>query len=206
MTQPGADYAGAGPQDSEPTPDAQNADAQSTTAQAAGAQDTGAAGTDQVPADPAATAEQAQIAELTEALQRERAQFVNFRRRSAEEFASAAAGGKQRLMDKLLPLLDDLDRAREHGDLVEGPLKVFADKLGDILAGEQLVKFGAPGDQFDPELHEAIQNEGSGVEPVIGTVYRPGYRLGDKVIRHAMVTVTDPAPSAGDAQSASEPQ
>lgn len=159
-----------------------------------------AVGAEEAPA--AEAAENSQVVELTEALQRERAQFVNFRRRSAEEFAQAAASGRQKLVDKLLPILDDLDRAREHGDLVDGPLKAFADKLGDVLAGEQLVKFGEPGDTFDPELHEAIQNDATGAELVLGQVYRSGYRLGDKVIRHAMVTVTDPAPEGGDAPTA----
>ncbi|MFT3716189.1 MAG: nucleotide exchange factor GrpE [Gordonia sp. (in: high G+C Gram-positive bacteria)] len=139
-----------------------------------------------------------QVTELTEALQRERAQFANFKRRSAEEHQQAAALGRQILVTKLLPILDDLDRAREHGDLEDGPLKTFADKLGDVLAGEQLVKFAEPGDAFDPELHEAIQNDGTGAEPVLGQVYRSGYRLGDKVIRTAMVTVTDPAPAGTD--------
>ncbi|MCF8607781.1 nucleotide exchange factor GrpE [Gordonia sp. HY442] len=141
---------------------------------------------DSAPAD-------AQVTELTEALQRERAQFANFRRRSAEEALQSVARGKQVLVEKLLPVLDDLDRAREHGDLEDGPLRALADKLGDVLAGEQLVKFAEPGDPFDPEIHEAIQHEGSGDTPVLGLVYRAGYRLGDKVIRTAMVTVTDPA-------------
>ncbi|MCF8570985.1 nucleotide exchange factor GrpE [Gordonia sp. HY002] len=141
---------------------------------------------DSAPAD-------AQVTELTEALQRERAQFANFRRRSAEEALQSVARGKQVLVEKLLPILDDLDRAREHGDLEEGPLRALSDKLGEVLAGEKLVKFAEPGDDFDPEIHEAIQHEGSGDTPVLGLVYRAGYRLGDKVIRTAMVTVTDPA-------------
>ena len=136
-----------------------------------------------------------QVAELTEALQRERAQFNNFRRRSAEEQLQAVDRGKEILVKKLLPILDDLDRAREHGDLEAGPLRAFADKLGDVLTGEKLAKFAEPGEVFDPELHEAIQNDGSGDTPVVGNVYQVGYRLGDKVIRHAVVTVTDPAPA-----------
>lgn len=136
-----------------------------------------------------------QVAELTEALQRERAQFNNFRRRSAEEQLQAVDRGKEILVKKLLAILDDLDRARAHGDLEAGPLRAFADKLGDVLAGEKLVKFAEPGEVFDPELHEAVQNDGSGDTPVIGNVYQVGYRLGDKVIRHAVVTVTDPAPA-----------
>lgn len=171
------------------------APAEDVTVEAEFVEDAAAAG-DQSPAAGGGSPEQAQVVELTEALQRERAQFQNFKRRSAEEFAQAAAGGKARLLEKLLPLLDDFDRAREHGDLQEGPLKAFADKLGDILAGEQLARFGAPGEEFNPERHEAIQNEGSGVDPVIGTVFRPGYQVGDKVIRSAMVIVTDRDPAA----------
>ena len=159
----------------------------------------GSAPADGAPAEGAADAGQgdAQVAELTEALQRERAQFANFRRRSAEEHQQAVTLGKQILVEKLLPILDDLERAAQHGDLQEGPLKTFADKLETILSSEKLERFGAAGDVFDPELHEAIQNDGTGAEPVIGQVFRSGYKLGDKVIRNAMVTVTDPG-QAGD--------
>ncbi|WP_371308498.1 nucleotide exchange factor GrpE [Gordonia sp. (in: high G+C Gram-positive bacteria)] len=184
MTAPGAEGGAPGPEDV--------VDAEVVTENAA------EAGAAQAPAEEAGGIDE-RVAELTEALQRERAQFVNFRRRSAEEAQQKVALGKQSIVEKLLPLLDDFDRAREHGHLSDGPLKAFADKLGDVLGGEKVAKFGAPGDRFDPELHEAIQNDGSGVDPVIGQVFRPGYRLGDKVIRHAMVTVTDPDPAAGAA-------
>lgn len=151
--------------------------------------------------DAAADEPDARVAELTADLQRERAQFANFRRRAAEEKQGSVAYGKQILIDKLLPIIDDLDRAREHGDLDSGPLRAVADKLTGVLAAEGLVAFGAAGDEFDPELHEAVQHDGTGAHPVIGSVYRCGYRLGEKVIRTAMVTVTDPAP-AGDAPGA----
>lgn len=134
----------------------------------------------------------ARIADLTADLQRERAQFANFRRRAAEEKQGSVTFGKQVLIEKLLPILDDLDRAREHGDLESGPLRSLSDKLGEVLTSEGLAKFGAPGEPFEPDLHEAVQHEGDGAEPVIGALYRSGYRLGDKVIRTAMVTVTDP--------------
>ena len=140
-----------------------------------------------------------QVAELTAALQRERAQFANFKRRSAEEKQGSVAYGKRVLAEKLLPILDDLDRARAHGDLADGPLKAVADKLAAVLTAEELVPFGEPGDPFDPELHEAVQNDGDGTEPVLGAVYRCGYRFGDKVIRTAMVTVTD-APAVSDGE------
>ena len=147
-----------------------------------------------------------QVAELTAALQRERAQFANFKRRSAEEKQGSVAYGKRVLAEKLLPILDDLDRARAHGDLAEGPLKSVADKLLGVLTAEELVPFGTSGDPFDPELHEAVQNDGDGTNPVLGDVYRCGYRFGDKVIRTAMVTVTDapaaPAEAATDTRGA----
>ena len=147
------------------------------------------------PADEASP--DARLAELTADLQRERAQFANFRRRAAEEKQGSVAYGKQILIDKLLPVLDDLDRAREHGDLETGPLRAVADKLTAVLNAEGLESFGAAGEEFNPELHEAVQHDGTGDHPVIGAVYRCGYRLGEKVIRTAMVTVTDPEP-AGD--------
>ncbi|GAA3043224.1 nucleotide exchange factor GrpE [Gordonia defluvii] len=153
-----------------------------TEAAAAGAQAPAAGGT-------AVTDDQ--VAELTAALQRERAQFTNYKRRSDEEMASKVALGKQLVIEQLLPILDDLDRAREHGDLETGPLRALSDKLTATLAGHGLVPFGVPGDQFDPERHEAVQNDGSGADPVIGEVYRVGYRVGDRVVRNAMVTVTD---------------
>lgn len=142
---------------------------------------------------PAAGSVDPEVAELTAALQRERAQFANFKRRAAEEKQGSVAYGKQLLIDKLLPVLDDLDRAREHGDLESGPLRGVADKLAAALSSEGLAKFGESGDAFDPELHEAVQHDGDGATPVIGAVYRAGYRLGERVIRTAMVTVTDPA-------------
>jgi molecular chaperone GrpE len=91
----------------------------------------------------------------------------------------------------LLGVLDDLDRARAHGDLESGPLKSVADKLADALRKQGLEEFGAEGEPFDPTLHEAVQHEGEGHDPVIGVVMRKGYRFGDRVLRHALVGVTD---------------
>lgn len=145
------------------------------------------------------------VAELTADLQRERAQFANYRRRAAEEKQGSVAYGKQILIDKLLPVLDDLNRAREHGDLDDSPLRSVADKLENALTAEGLAAFGAPGDVFDPELHEAVQHDGTGAEPVIGAVYRCGYRLGERVIRTAMVTVTDPVDAPTEQSAAGDP-
>ena len=88
-------------------------------------------------------------------------------------------------------MLDDFDRARSHGDLESGPLKSVADKLTTALEGLGLAAFGEEGDEFDPSLHEAVQHEGDGTKPVVGTVMRRGYRLGDHILRHALVGVVD---------------
>ncbi|MFT3901229.1 MAG: nucleotide exchange factor GrpE [Gordonia sp. (in: high G+C Gram-positive bacteria)] len=183
------------PGQGEPEPDV-------TEAAAAGADDAPAAagGPADASADAGAAADD-EVAELTAALQRERAQFANFKRRSEEESAQKVSLGKQLVIEQLLPILDDLDRAREHGDLESGPLRALSDKLTATLAAQGLSTYGAPGDPFDPELHEAVQNDGTGASPVLGEVYRVGYRVGDRVVRTAMVTVTDgdaaPAPDAG---------
>ncbi len=99
-------------------------------------------------------------------------------------------------------MLDDLDRARSHGDLESGPLKSVADKLVGALEGQGLSGFGEEGDEFDPSLHEAVQHEGDGTHPVIGTVMRRGYRIGDQVVRHALVGVVDTVP---DAEAGAQP-
>ncbi len=95
------------------------------------------------------------------------------------------------VITELIGILDDLDRARAHGDLESGPLRALADKLNTTLTGLGLTDFGNEGDDFDPALHEAVQHEGEGHDPVLGTVMRKGYKLGDRVLRTAMVAVTD---------------
>lgn len=130
-------------------------------------------------------------AELIADLQRVQADFANYRKRALRDQQIAASRAKATVVGQLLPVLDDLDRARSHGDLESGPLKAVADKLVTVLSGMGLTAFGAEGDEFNPELHEAVQHEGDGSNPVIGTVMRHGYKLGDQVLRHAMVGVVD---------------
>lgn len=141
-------------------------------------------------ADPAA-AQSEKEAELLADLQRLQAEYANYRRRADRERQGAVETGKATLISALLPVLDDLDRARAHGDLESGPLKGVADKIADTLKSQGLTAFGSEGDAFDPALHEAVQHDGDGAEPVIGQVYRQGYRLGERLLRTAMVTVTD---------------
>ncbi|WP_207837133.1 nucleotide exchange factor GrpE [Williamsia soli] len=129
--------------------------------------------------------------ELIADLQRVHAEYANYRRRAERDKVSAQQYGKGDLIRSLLPVLDDLDRARAHGDLEAGPLRAVADKITETLSSAGLASFGAEGDPFDPALHEAVQHEGEGSRPVIGTVYRQGFRLGDRVLRTAMVVVVD---------------
>ena len=104
-----------------------------------------------------------------------KAEYDNYRKRSVRQEQAAADRAKAGVVMQLLPVLDDLDRARRHGDLESGPLKSVADKLAAALEGIGVVAFGIEGDQFDPAKHEAVQHEGDGANPVIGMVMRQGY-------------------------------
>jgi molecular chaperone GrpE len=131
------------------------------------------------------------VAELTADLQRV---YANYRKRALRDQEATAERAKAAVVSQLLGVLDDLERARSHGDLDSGPLKSVADKLFGALTGLGLAAFGAEGDDFDPALHEAVQHEGDGAEgstPVIGNVMRQGYKLGEQVLRHALVGVVD---------------
>ncbi len=145
-------------------------------------------------------------AELLGDLQRVQADFANYRKRALRDQQAAADRAKAAVVSQLLGVLDDLERARKHGDLESGPLKSVADKLDGALTGLGLVAFGEEGEDFDPVLHEAVQHEGDGGDgskPVIGTVMRQGYKLGDQVLRHALVGVIDTVADEGAA--AAEP-
>lgn len=163
----------------------------------------------QTPGEPGGDApagdESDKVAELTADLQRVQADFTNYRKRALRDQQAAADRAKAGVVGQLLGVLDDLERARKHGDLESGPLKSVADKLDGALSGLGLTAFGEEGEDFDPVLHEAVQHEGDGGEgsrPVIGTVMRQGYRLGEHVLRHALVGVVDTVPGDGDDASA----
>ena len=141
------------------------------------------------------------VAELTADLQRVQADFANYRKRALRDQEMAAERAKAVVLSQLLPVIDDLDRARSHGDLEAGPMKSVADKLATALTGLGLAEFGAEGEEFDPSLHEAVQHEGDGSNPVIGHVMRKGYRFGDQVLRHALVGVVDTVGSHENAES-----
>lgn len=136
------------------------------------------------------------IAELTEALQRERADALNVRRRADEDRTRLASFYKVMIVRDLLPALDNLERALKHTpkDLVghnyikgiDGVVKQFEQAFDEL--GVKKIK--SVGEKFDPKLHEAVQmEEGKGSTEVITEELQPGYIMGDDVIRHAMVKV-----------------
>jgi molecular chaperone GrpE len=136
----------------------------------------------------------AQVAERTADLQRLSAEYANYRRRVERDRESVLVGARVQFVSELLTVLDDLDRAEAHGDLT-GPFKAVADKLVAVTQKLGLEPFGLVGEPFDPSVHEAVQHEASSVSgpavTVVSAVLRRGYRIADRVLRPAMVTVVD---------------
>jgi molecular chaperone GrpE len=150
-------------------------------------------------------------ADLTRDLQRLQAEYVNYKRRvdrDREMHRDLAVGS---VVEALLPVLDDIHLARQHGDLEGGPFSAIADKLDGTLTKIGVERFGQPGDAFDPTVHEALMHiEAELAEGTEGTtvvqVLQPGYRMGQRLIRAARVAVADPLPaSAPDAGPAAGP-
>lgn len=136
---------------------------------------------------------QATLDERTADLQRVAADFDNFRKRVERDRLAVVDQAVAGVLAHLLPVLDDVDRAREHGELVGG-FKSVADSLEKALVGLGLERFGEVGDPFDPLLHEAVTHLHSDEvsEPVCAQVMRPGYRFAERLIRPAMVAVAEP--------------
>jgi molecular chaperone GrpE len=134
------------------------------------------------------------LAERTADLQRLQAEYANYRKRADRERLAAGEVAVGRVLAELLPVLDDIERARTHGDLTGG-LKAIADHLEVVFGKLGLQAFGEDGDPFDPTIHEAVMhNESADVAvPTCTTVMRKGYRHGDRLLRPAMVGVSDPA-------------
>ena len=145
--------------------------------------------------------------ERTRDLQRVQAEYANYRKRADRDRLAAGEIAVGRVLGELLPILDDLDRAREHGDLT-GALKAIADKLDGVTAKLGLQAFGDEGDAFDPTVHEAVMHDESAdvTEPTCTKVLRRGYKHGERLLRPAMVGVTDPSgPATPPAEPAAEP-
>jgi molecular chaperone GrpE len=141
--------------------------------------------------------EAALLDERTADLQRIQAEYANYRKRAERDRLAAGELAVGRTLAELLPILDDIDRAKAHGDL-SGALKAVADKLDAVIAKLGLVAFGEVGEPFDPAVHEAVLHDESDevTVPTCTTIMRRGYRHGERLLRPAMVGVSDPAPAA----------
>lgn len=168
-----------------------------STAHASGQHSTGSApeGAEARPGEDPRVGELAtQLEERTADLQRITAEYANYRRRVDRDRESVLLGAKISFVTELLTVLDDLERAEQHGDL-NGPFKAVADKIVGAVTRLGLESFGAVDEPFDPKAHEAVQHEPA-AEPgptvtVLSGVLRRGYRIGERVLRPAMVTVVD---------------
>ncbi|MDH6465459.1 molecular chaperone GrpE [Micromonospora sp. A200] len=135
----------------------------------------------------------AELDERTRDLQRVSAEYANYRKRVDRDRGLVQEQATGSVLAALLPILDDLDRAREHGDLV-GPFGTVAEQLTTALGKFGLTPFGEQGDPFDPTRHEAVAHQTSADvdEPTCVQVMRRGYQLGERLLRPALVAVADP--------------
>ena len=139
------------------------------------------------------------LAERTADLQRVTAEYANYRKRVDRDRAATVEAAAGAVLVALLPVLDDVDRARQHGDLT-GAFKAVADQLEATLEKLGLQPYGEVGERFDPTLHEAVAHQTSAevTEPTCVAVLRRGYKLGDRLLRVPLVAVAEPAPEPAD--------
>jgi molecular chaperone GrpE len=137
----------------------------------------------------------AEAEELKNDLRRLQAEYVNYRKRVERDRAVAGEMAVIGVLNSLLPVLDDVDAARQHGDLTDGPFAAIAAKLENALKTYGLVRIDETGVEFDPTIHEAlIQQPGPDVEiDTVSQVLRSGYKSGERVLRAAQVIVAVPA-------------
>lgn len=135
----------------------------------------------------------AELDERTRDLQRVTAEYANYRKRVDRDRGLVTEQATGAVLAALLPILDDLDRAREHGDLV-GPFGSVAEQLTTALGKFGLTPFGEEGDPFDPTRHEAVTHQTSAdvTEPTCVQVMRRGYLVGERLLRPALVGVAEP--------------
>ncbi|MEP7054401.1 MAG: nucleotide exchange factor GrpE [Actinomycetota bacterium] len=158
------------------------------------------------PADPAdALALRAALDERTSDLQRLKAEFDNYRKRVERDRVTVAEQAQGSVLAKLIPVLDDIDRARSHGEMTGG-FKVVADALESAVEKVGLLRFGEEGDPFDPSMHEAVMHsESPDVDgPTCVSLMRSGYRFRDRLLRPAMVAVAEPPSAAAVGEKGSE--
>ena len=137
------------------------------------------------------------LAERTADLQRVQADYANYRRRVERDREAVRELALVNILTNLLPVLDDIGRARDHGEL-EGGFKSVADALEAAVGKLGLERFGEPGEPFDPSVHEALTHAHSAdvTEPTAVQVFQPGYRIGARVVRPARVGVAEPEPGS----------
>ncbi len=134
------------------------------------------------------------VATLTSDLQRLQAEYANYRKRVERDRAVAHESAVGAVLTELLALLDDVDRAEQHGEL-SGGFKAVADQLNSITSRIGLEKYGTEGEAFDPQIHEALMHEES-ADVAVATaskILQPGYKYKERILRPARVAVTDPA-------------
>ena len=134
------------------------------------------------------------VATLTSDLQRLQAEYANYRKRVERDRAVAHESAVGAVLTELLALLDDIDRAEQHGEL-SGGFKAVADQLNSITARIGLEKYGTAGEAFDPQIHEALMHEESAevLVPTASKILQSGYKYKERILRPARVAVTDPA-------------
>ena len=146
--------------------------------------------------------------ERTADLQRLQAEYVNYKRRVDRDRDVSRTGGVESVLRELLPVLDTVTSARDHGELA-GAFKSVADELEKVTGRHGMVRYGDAGDAFDPNVHEALMHvpapPGSDLTgPTCVQILQPGYRLGERVVRPARVAVAEPDESAA-AETAGPP-
>ena len=148
---------------------------------------------------------QAQLAERTADLQRLQAEYANYRKRVDRDRAAVREQAVAGTLAGLLPVLDAIDQAREHGEL-SGGFKSVADSLQSAIGRLGLVTYGEKGDAFDPKIHEALTHSYSSdvAEDTCVEILQPGYKVGDRILRPARVAVAEPA--TGPDGSSNEPE
>jgi molecular chaperone GrpE len=140
------------------------------------------------------------LAERTADLQRLQAEYANYRKRVERDRMAVREQALANVLSELLPVLDDIGRAREHGELTGG-FKSVAESLESAAAKLGLTAYGENGDPFDPTLHDALMHSYSAevTEPTCVQILQPGYKVGDRIVRPARVAVAEPADGGGPA-------
>jgi molecular chaperone GrpE len=176
--------------DAEGAPEAEGADAGATAGQASEVDQAADAAEAEFIENPDSEAERL-ANERLEDLRRLQAEFQNFRNRSQREKDQLREFVVADVLNTLLPVIDDIDAARKHGDLEDGPFASIANKLQDALTKQGLEAYGEVGEAFDPKVHEAVmQQPTSEVSPdQVSLVLRSGYKVKDRVLRPAQVAV-----------------